>query len=56
MKLRISGEFAGTFKEGKGYKDIDYHIKEIAKFITINRFSFTCENAPEKSDTKEAGK
>jgi hypothetical protein len=52
VKTRISGEFAGTFKDGKSYKDIDYHIREIQKTLTFYRFSVTCENTPENVSVK----
>ena len=46
VKTRIYGTFGGTFREGKDYSNIDYHIKEIAKIMTDWRFTVTCETEP----------
>jgi len=55
-KTRIYGTFGGTFKEGKDYNDIDYHIREIAKTMTTWSLTFTSETEPVAAAKKDAKK
>jgi len=47
MRTVIDGTFGGTFKAGKGYDDIDYHVKEIAKVLEGFNFTVTVKTVSE---------
>jgi hypothetical protein len=46
MKEKLYMTMNGTFKQGKSYSTIEYHIKEIRKDLEESSFSITVKTEP----------